>query len=83
MVISKYLYTDRSDYASQQGGAKGAVPKDTAPWARTPLGGKSTPLPSNEAALRGSPRWPAGENPTELLPAARLALPLNGALICV
>ena len=63
VVIGKYLHIDRSDFASQQGGAKGAVPKGTAPWARTPLGPQSTLLPSNEAALRGSPRWPAWAKP--------------------
>ena len=30
--------------------------------------GKSTLLPSNEAALRGSPRWQAGECPTGFAP---------------
>ena len=61
MEIGKYLDTDRSDFASQQGGAKGAVPKGTL-------------LPSNEAALRGSPRWPAGGKPygdSSRLPALR------------
>ena len=80
VVIGKYLW---SDLASQQGGAKGAVPKGTASWARAPLGGKSTLLPSNEAALRGSPCWPARQSPTGIPPGAGLALPLNGAFICV
>ena len=67
VVIGKHLHIDRSDFASRQGGAKGAVPKGTAPGAR-PLGPKSTLLPSNEAALRGSPRWPAGQSPTGIPP---------------
>ena len=49
MEIGKFLYRDRNDFAFQQGGAKGAVPKGTALWGRTPLGGQSTLLPSNEA----------------------------------
>ena len=48
-VRGKYLYTDRNDFASQQGAA---------PWARTPQGGKSALFPWNKAALRGSPLWP-------------------------
>ena len=62
VASGKYLHIDRSDFASQQGGAKGAVPKGIAPWALTPLGGKSAVFLSNQAALRGSPRWPAGES---------------------
>ena len=49
-------------FCLQQGGVKGAVPKGTAPWALTLLGHKIALLLHNEAALRGSPRWPAGES---------------------
>ena len=47
----------------EQGSAKGTVPVGTAPWARTPLGRKSALFEANEAALRGSQRWPAGPSP--------------------
>ncbi len=45
-----------------------AVPRGTVPWARTRLRHKSALFPRNEAALRGSPRWSAGESPTGIPP---------------
>ena len=83
-MIGKYLYTDRRDFASEQGGAKGAVPNNAPLLARErrwEAKAPCCPAMRRHCGVRrvGQP----GKALRGFLPAVRFALPLNGALICV